>query len=166
MATPTPVDQDAVNPNFLNMLASLQARVEDLERQAASGLFDGDTMRPPAHVTIDNGNLEIVGNRGIFNSRLNLGSEVALTIDTGEITVTQSYHSVAAESGTADSLDTINGGIDGDFLVLLAATGHTITVTENGNIEVTGGIDTMDDDEYEMMIYNGRTSKWIAGHAP
>ncbi len=160
MAT-TPLDQDAINPNFLDVLANLQTRVENLERQAASGLFDGDEMRPPAGVTVTGGNLQVVGNRGIFRSFVNLGSEIILTISSEEITVTQSYHRVAAETGVTEDLVTINGGIDGDLIILIADTGDTITIRETGNITTLAGSVAIDQTNRFIAIYNASTGKWV-----
>jgi hypothetical protein len=163
MVAPTPIDRDAINPNFLDMLANLQARVEVLERQAASGLFDNnDVMTPPAGLIVDNGNLEVIGNRGIFNSTVNVGSEIELTIDTGEITKTQTYHRVAAETGTTDQLDTINGGIDGDLIIIIPRTGDTITIREVGNIVTQGSSVNVTDTERWIAIFNADTDKWVS----
>lgn len=165
MTAPTPVDQDGINPNFLTALTDLQARMGSLERQAASGLFTGDTMLPPGPVTIQEGNLEVIGNRSIHRALFNLGPAIILIIDTGEVTVTQSYNKLAAESGATDTLDTINGGVDGDMVIFLADTGDTITISEAGNIEVGGATDTLLENTWFLAIYNGDIGKWVGWQA-
>ena len=66
-----------------------------------------------------------------------------LTIATGVVTVTQGFHTIAAETGTTDDLDTINlsNSLSSDLgtyrpmLFLIADSGDTITVKHGtGNI--------------------------------
>ena len=62
-----------------------------------------------------------------------------LTLSAGAVTVTQRLHIIAAESGTADDLDTLSGGVSGSTVILVADSGDTITVTAAGNIELNNG---------------------------
>ena len=51
--------------------------------------------------------------------RLNFADDTELTIALGVITVTQGYHRVDTEAdGASDDLDTINGGAEGDMLII------------------------------------------------
>ena len=60
--------------------------------------------------------LGVLPSSGAF---LNLGTGSTLTIAAGEITVVESYHRVDTQGGAGtDNLDTINGGSNGDILVL------------------------------------------------
>src|SRR3989304_3782571 len=52
---------------------------------------------------------------------LNVGADSLLTIATGAVTATQTYHSIAGEGGAADQLDSIASGADGDLLILRPA---------------------------------------------
>ena len=67
-----------------------------------------------------------------------------LQIVSGEITVTQAFHIIAAEAGSADELDTINLGSNLDptrrqWIFLQADVGDTITLKhDTGNIEMNG----------------------------
>ena len=67
-----------------------------------------------------------------------------LKIVSGEVTVTQCFHIIEAETGSADLLDTINLGSNLDvtrrqWILLQADTGHTITLKhDTGNIEMNG----------------------------
>ncbi len=64
-------------------------------------------------------------------------SKTELTIVSGAVTKTKSWHLIAGESGAADDLDTINGGVTGDFLIITSSTSaNDITVTEAGNIKL------------------------------
>lgn len=66
----------------------------------------------------------------------NLGVDTTLTIASGVVTRTRIRHTIAAETGTADNLDTINGGSEGDVLELVADAGDTITLTASGNLRL------------------------------
>ena len=78
----------------------------------------------------------IFGGSHTLNGPLILGDDGELTIATGAITVTGSYHTVAGEGGANDNLDTITAGTDGQLVMLRkASAGHDITVRNgNGNI--------------------------------
>lgn len=63
---------------------------------------------------------------------------------------------VAAQTGTTDTLSTINGGTDGDVILLRADAGDTITITEVGNIELPGGFSqVMPTDTWMAFCYDG-----------
>lgn len=74
-----------------------------------------------------------------------MGSGAELTIASGVITVTSSYHTVDTESdASTDDLNTINGGqIDGQLLILRSRdNARDTTVKHNtGNIRLDGGVD-------------------------
>lgn len=69
-------------------------------------------------------------------SKILLDSASILTIATGSITPTKSFHKVAAETGTSDDLDTITPA-NNSMLFLKADTGDSITLTAAGNITNT-----------------------------
>lgn len=73
----------------------------------------------------------------------NYGVRTVETISVGGVlAISSGYIQVAANSGTADDLDTITSAspvaLPGDTIVLTADIGDTITVTEAGNIVLTG----------------------------
>lgn len=73
----------------------------------------------------------------------NYGVRTVETISVGGVlTISAGYIQVAANSGTADDLDTITSAspvaLPGDTIVLTADIGDTITVTEAGNILLVG----------------------------
>lgn len=89
-----------------------------------------------------------------------LPSSGILTIATAVVTATGSYHVIAAETGTTDTLSTINGGTAGDFLHLTADAGDTITVDGAGNIDIsTAGDFAMGANDSISLRYDG--SNWI-----
>lgn len=90
-----------------------------------------------------------------------------LTLATGAVTATQGNHIVAAESGTADDLDTINRNFTDipstyyPFLMIKADTGDTITVKHNtGNIYLYSLADvTLTGEQTLFLWWNG--TKWV-----
>ena len=71
-----------------------------------------------------------------------------LTILSGEVTVVQVVHQVNGEGLTDDTLDTINGGVESQSLILYPADpANTITLSTGvGNIVIPGG------DPYELPV--------------
>lgn len=86
-----------------------------------------------------------------------------LTIASGVVTATRSFHLIAGEGGSADDLVTINGGADGQLLVLRAASDSvTITVKSTGNIVTAGSDVTLDNqNDTVTLIYDSALVKWI-----
>jgi hypothetical protein len=91
--------------------------------------------------------------------KLNLGPVSQLTVVAGAVTITGSYHSVFAATNT--SLDTINGGTEGDVLLIRgAATGGDIAVKENiGNLLLAGNNTISDKSDTMVLLYDG--TNWI-----
>lgn len=93
---------------------------------------------------------------------LNLGTPTELTISSGVITVTKSFHTVDTEGDAAtDDLVTINGGSHGDILILSIATGFRIPTIKHGtgNIRLKDGVDfvpTSVDDTIELIFLGTR----------
>lgn len=88
-----------------------------------------------------------------------------LTIASNEIDVgDRDYYLLLPQSGTADDLETINGGQDGYRLTLQTSdTGDTITVKDNvGNILIPTGDKALSLTSHALqLIYNEALSKWI-----
>ncbi len=102
--------------------------------------------------------------------KLKYGAAGSLTIATGAITVTGTYHTLVVQGGTgtgADQLDSAAGGSEGDILILKTATSgvnDTVTVADGagaGTFILAGGanfvMDTVDD--RIMFIHNG--TEWV-----
>ncbi len=92
---------------------------------------------------------------------LEFDDATTLTIDAaGAITRTQVYHAVDTNGGAAtDNLDTINGGVEGDLLIIHAANdARTVVVRHNqDNIWLSGADDiNLDDAEDHLaLVYDG-----------
>jgi hypothetical protein len=70
-------------------------------------------------------------------AKLHVDGEIATTpqnatISSGAITATSRVIRLTSESGTSDSLHTVNGLVDGTDYYLEPVVGHTITITETG----------------------------------
>lgn len=86
-----------------------------------------------------------------------------LTIAAGEVDVQdRTYYKLHPETGTADDLDTINGGQDGYLVSLqIAVAGDTITLKDGtGNLALNGDLvlNTVDDVAY--LLYNAAEATW------
>lgn len=66
---------------------------------------------------------------------------------------------VEAESGTTDDLDTINGGQAGCLLILEPASGHTVTVKKNANIQIPLDF-TLDEHSDKLFLICDAPGKW------
>lgn len=106
-----------------------------------------------------------------LDGSLNLSTPSTLTIASGEITVTQSQHSVGTEGGGAtDDLETINGGSAGEVLILRKVVDSNTVVLKHaiGNIQCENGVDiTLDgtDNSWDcvvLLIYDAAGADWWA----
>ena len=96
---------------------------------------------------------------------LDLKAPTELTIASGAITITQSFHTVDTEGdGASDDLLTINGGSVGRVLILRAENdARTVVVKHNtGNIWLKGKEDlSLDDLEDCLVLVYTSGSKWV-----
>jgi hypothetical protein len=92
--------------------------------------------------------------------------ETIYTVATGAITVVTSYAKINGEGNVADTLSTINGGADGDILVLKMNSNGVITVNNAGNIDLDGAnpmvLNTGSD--RLMLQYDSGVSAWVEVH--
>ena len=106
--------------------------------------------------------LDIFGNRLDNVGMLNFNDSTELTIATGEITVTQSYHMIDTEAdASSDDLDTINGGTTGDIIILRTVdAARDVDITENGNIIIVGNtLQLTNPDDLATLLYDG--TNWL-----
>lgn len=97
--------------------------------------------------------------------RLSKNNTIApeLTIASGAITVTSSYHRVDTEGDAAsDDLDTINGGTNGQILVLRSANSSREVVVRNnvGNIRCGSARSLSHGRDTISFIYDGEVDTW------
>jgi len=136
--------------------------------RTAIGWHDGSTCYE--HLVIENNG----GNVGIglidpattlhVNGDVAFGAGSELTISSGVIEVTHSYHAVEIPSGTSANLDTINGcNVAGQILVIRAAdSAHDVVVKDGtGNLVLAGGNDfTLDHIEDTLVLFYD-ANNWI-----
>ncbi|NMC84285.1 MAG: hypothetical protein GYA58_03265 [Anaerolineaceae bacterium] len=91
------------------------------------------------------------------------GSTVELTISSGSITPSQTYHTVDTQSDDAiDDLTTIDAGLDGQLLVIRPANDGRSVILRNGagNIRCVGNVDIPL--EFCILIYDATLEAWLA----
>lgn len=118
----------------------------------------------------DSGNMTVgqnltVSNTLLANGIVSLGAPALLTIATGAISVTKSYHRLATEAAAAtDDLDTISGGTEGMLLTLRANNAARTIVVKHatGNIRLDGSVDFSLDNTLDTitLIYDDTLATW------
>jgi len=125
------------------------------EKVRAKAIVDEDDTGP---VDLEKG-LTISG-----AGKLSLGTSTELTIASGVVTITRSYHSIDTQANAStDDLDTINGGEEGDILFLFPASDvrDVVIKHETGNIHnpLNTDLTLNSNKDMVMLIYRGGT--WI-----
>lgn len=88
----------------------------------------------------------------------------ALTIATGAVTATQSYHVIDTQSAAAsDDLDTISGGVNGAILYVRAANdARTVVVKDaTGNIQGPGDCTLDNTQDIAHLMFDSTLSAWL-----
>lgn len=115
------------------------------------------------------GNNSFTGNN-TFTGKVLYPDDGELTIASGAITVTGTYHTVDTQTDAAsDDLDTINGGSDGQILILQTEnSSRDVVITQAGNIvtpyAVSFTLGTANN--AATLIYSGALTKWVVVSAP
>lgn len=106
-------------------------------------------------------NLAVASN--LTTTRLNLTKGSELTIAVGVVTVTGSFHEVDTESDAAeDDLVTINGGSNGDFLILRPANAaRRVRLRSSGNILVDDGTYLESNILGTFLVFDGALNAWL-----
>lgn len=114
------------------------------------------------------GDANILAGNSAF-SQLSLGTDTTLTIASGVITVTRSRHLVDTEGGAGtDDLDTINGGVEGDVLVLQSVNaGRVPTLRHNvGNLFMFGEQNIALDSPSKALTFVHDGTRWCQLASP
>jgi len=105
-----------------------------------------------------------MGPDGLFGSAfVHVKASSELTIASGVVTADQTFHSIDTETdASTDDLDTINGGGDGDIIIIKAVhADRTIVVKDGtGNLQTAGHF-SMDNSTDTMMLINSGGSTWL-----
>lgn len=123
--------------DVLSRLSAVEAEVRDLRTQ------------------------EVYGDDVVVLGFLRLAYAGELTIAAGVITATGAYHSVDTEGGAGtDDLDTVNGGTEGDVLVLRADDSARTVVCKDGtgNLRLAGGDFSLDHVEDRIALHYDGTN--------
>lgn len=94
-------------------------------------------------------------------SKLLAKAPTNLEIASGAITVTQWHHHLQGEGDANDDLVTINGGVDGQRLVLHGPDANTITIKTTGNIQTQNDADLAFSGQVVELVYDGDSSMWV-----
>ena len=101
----------------------------------------------------------------VYDSELRFSSSTELTVAAGVVTKTQPWHTIdTQDDDPSDEVDTINGGVDGYFLIVRAENAARTIVLKDGtgNLELGGTDITLDDTGFMvMLLYDGTLSKWV-----
>ena len=116
-------------------------------------------------LSLDGGsNYQIDGSGNVNPNFINLPSPTELTISSGTITVTQSFHTVDTQGNAAsDDLDTINGFADGRVIVLTAnANARTVVLKDGtGNLGLSGDFSLTHSTDTITLMYKAANSQWV-----
>lgn len=127
------------------------------------GTASGDDLLLESTSHATKGHIALTASEIVCKSPLTFDAQSELTIATGVITVTKSYHTVDTESdASSDDLVTINGGKDGAILVIRpSSSSRTINVLETGNIELLQSCAMGDNTDTLTLIYDSGLTKWV-----
>ena len=107
-------------------------------------------------------NAQLRDNLNFLKLNIALEEAVTLVINTGAVTKSQSHH-VISGGGSPAELDTINGGAEGNVLLIRPST-DVITVKNGAGNIVCGNDITLDNvDKYILLIFNGTNWDAISG---
>jgi len=104
-----------------------------------------------------------VGPNGLFGSAfVHVKASSELTIASGVVTAGQTFHSIDVETGSTDDLNTINGGGDGDIIIIKAEHDDRTVVVKDGTGNLrTAGDFSMNNSTDTMMLINSGGSTWL-----
>lgn len=179
----------AVSANYFNQAKRCVIAVETELGIAPSGSFSDVATRLGSHTHTGSGSegaqvatASLTGHDKTAHDALNIDADTldsydsadllmphlpsssSLTITSGEVAMpaTAARIVLCAQSGTADDLDDITGGVEGDVVVLGPDSGDTITIKHaTGKILLPGDHDIVLDAtrDFIVLFYNG--SDWI-----
>ena len=118
---------------------------------------------------LEGSNFDFTGTN-TFAGKVAFKDDGELTIATGAVTITGTVHTVDTESDAAtDDLATINGGSDGEIVVISPENAaRTVVLVDSGNIQLPGGVPVILDntDRHVTLKYDSGLTKWVVLGAP
>ena len=107
-------------------------------------------------------NQQVRDNELWLKENIELGTDDALEIDNGLITITKSFHTIDTEDEAAeDDLDTILGADSGRILIIHSASADRIVILKDtiGNLVLGSDIVLDSPDIYVPLVYDSQ-GKW------
>ena len=105
-------------------------------------------------------NEQIRDNLTFLKTNIALGAAEAVSVESGVIIRTQTYHKVLGEGDAVDNVDSIMGGVEGDIIIIRPA-GYTITLKDcTGNLVLGADIVLSNDGAHAMLICND-AGNWV-----
>lgn len=151
------------NGNITNANIASGAAIADtkLAQISTASKVTGDALTSLANVPSAAGNLPSANlpDKMVLSAT---DSVTELTIATGSVTATQSYHTIDTQSDdSTDDLDTISGGTEGMILVIKAANSARTVVVKNGTGNIVCPADVSLDNANDTWagIYDG--TNWL-----
>lgn len=127
------------------------------EDNSTGAANNGDDM-----FKVDSGGNVTSAGKVSIGTFLNLGAATELTLSGDAATVTRSYHTVDTEGdGATDDLSTINGGTEGDVVVLRANNSGRTVVVKNGVGNIICGADVTLDNAQDTITLLFDGSNWL-----
>jgi hypothetical protein len=106
-------------------------------------------------------NQQIRDNEDWLKENIELGTADELTIDTGAVTITKSYHTIDTEGDAAtDDLDAISGGNEGRILIIHSADNARVVILKNGTNLILGEDIILDDTNIHVMLICDSAGYW------
>lgn len=114
--------------------------------------------------TLDLQGQDVTGVDRLVVDKLVVPKSALLTIASGVITVTDSFHRVDTEAAAAsDDLVTIDGGVDGQFFIMrTASSARDVVLRTGGNILCTDGFIVAASTRFVLFIFDGDHNAWVA----
>ncbi len=141
------------------------AAFTDLDLGSAPNDGTGTTLRAGGAIINANNALSAnIQENNTFDAFMSFGIPESVTIASGIATITKSYVIINGEGGGADSLDTLTGSVPNGSIVILKqlTTSGTITVTQSGNIRITGTTVTLTSQSERLVLQkDGEAGLWV-----
>lgn len=125
--------------------------------------FFNAAMYPATNNTHSIGTTSFKWNAAYLN-KISTPDAGELTIATGAVTATGGFHTIDTEGDAAsDDLDTINGGVDGMHLTIMAEDGARTVVAKDGtgNLQLSGDCTLDNAQDTLTLLYVAALSAWV-----
>jgi len=157
-----------IHTPFIKPLTTLLKILHDSGEEIWMQSHDGSTIQTVAKYTGGLVNILRGGDITMLADKcLAFTESTSLTIGAGGDITIQGNNTVVDTAGGAasDNLDTLNGGTDGQIVVLHAANdAHTVVCRDGvGNLSLTGGVDFSLDSDCDTitLIFDGAAGLWL-----